>query len=88
MLISVWVFSPCPMAKLSTVAGDPAARAVEPVEVGLVRRKDRLLLARQVDAAAVAEAHEHAILDDGIQPEPQAQLVEVHVAALGDGADQ
>ena len=89
MLISVWVFSPWPIEKLSVVADvlqsrGPYACRSTPRSAGKIGSCSF----SQVDAAPLAEAHEHAVLEDRVEAEPQAELVEVHVAALGDRADQ
>ena len=66
MLIRVWVFSPWPMEKLSVVRRAPVARPVELVEVRGGGRENRLELVLQIDAAPIAEAHQHAVLEDGV----------------------
>ncbi len=72
MLISVWVFSPWPIEKLSVVAGGLQRRGtVETVEVGRGAREDRVDLVLEVDSALIPEPHEDPILNDGVESETE-----------------
>src|SRR5215210_8883580 len=66
----------------------PVARTVEAVKVRYRGRPDGTQLVFQVDSALVAEAHEHAVLDNGFQSELKAELIEVDVTTRGHSADQ
>src|SRR5512141_2931966 len=67
----------------------PLARtAVQLVQVFEIAGELGTDLAREIDSGAVPEPHQHAVLDDRLQSQPLAHLVEVDVAALGDRAGE
>ena len=51
-------------------------------------RKDASAFLRQVNAALLGEADPDAVLEHWIQSYPLAELVEIHVAGVGDGSRQ
>src|ERR1041384_2107239 len=66
----------------------PAARTAGPIEVARSGGEKWLRVAREVDAAALREAELVAVLEQIGQPELEPELVEIGVAARGDGAHQ